>query len=262
MTNHLILVCVAALAGPAWAQTNPTASETAAATTVAAPAARARVSIAATEMPLRRAAQMLSEQSGHTILIGPETTGRLTMNVTDVSLEAALSVTARVSDNRWSRFVVPADKAKTLTPEQALTLVTAAETLASSALAVQSGDGPAVSVGVSPEAPRDAVTVYFIHTKADVAAIRAAREAAKKAEEARDTPAPAVAASMSEDARNDPKVVGAYSALQMLSPNQVAVLTREFLIHSTPEQRQSIGEAFAEQREQLRDAMRQQPGQQ
>lgn len=252
MTKHLILVCVAALAGPTWAQTN----------TAAVPAAGARVSITATEMPLRGVVQSLSEQTGQRILIGPETTGRLTMSVADVSLEAALAVTARVSDNRWSRVTVPADKAKTLTPEQALALVTAAETLASSALAVQSGDGPAVTVGVSPGMPKDAVTVYFLHTKADVAAVRAARKAAKKAEEARETPAPAVAATMSEDARADPKVVGAYSALQMLSPNQVAVLTREFLMHSTPEQRQSIGEAFAQQREKLREAMSQQPGQQ
>jgi hypothetical protein len=264
-----ILLCAASLAGAAWAQTN---TPTSAPAKAAGSALGVRpVSLTITDMSLKSVLESLAGQSGQRILLGPEATGRLTMTVSDVPLEKALALAATLSGNRWSKITLPAEKARTLTPEQAQALVTAAQALAADALSVQTGDGPAVSVGVAPVtsavpaasvAPKDAVTVYLLHTKTDPAAIRAAREAARKKEtRAAETPSPGVAAQMSEDARQDPQLVNAYSALQMLSPNQVAVLAREYLIHSTPEQREAVGEAMRGQSEQIRDAMRNLQGQ-
>lgn len=252
MRKSLIVVCALAISGAAVAQTAPTGGQP--------PAARSLVSVTATETPLRDVARSLSEQSGRRILIGPDATGRLTMNVTGVSLDAALSVIARVSNNRWSRVSVPADRASALTAAQALALVKAADTLASSAVSVQSGEGPTVTVGAPAEAEKGAVSVYIIHAKANAAAAKPAGEEKPDEQAEEETPTPGVAAAMSEDARQDPRVVGAYSALQTLSPNQIAMLTREYLIHTTPEMRQSLIEALSQQAGPVMDVIRSQEG--
>jgi hypothetical protein len=212
------------------------------------------VSIAPVDADVRDVLRDISTQSGARILIGTEVSGKLTMKLDKVSLDTALSVITKTVGLRYSRLTLPADKAGTLTAEQAAALVSAADTIAASgATGVTTG---ATTVAVAASGPHSvpAETAYLVQTKADPAAIKAAREEARKkvADKNQTAEEQAIAAKLSPDAR-DSNLVKAYSALQNLRPEQIATLTREFILRSTPEQREQIGQAMQQQREQFRN---------
>jgi hypothetical protein len=58
---------------------------------------------------------------------------------------------------------------------------------------------------------------------------------------------------LADDAKSDPAVVNAYSSLRSLSPDQMAIVTREFISHLTPDEQRILGEAFAKQRQNMKE---------
>lgn len=212
------------------------------------------ISISPVDADVREVLRDVATQTGARILIGTEVSGKVTMKLDKVSLDTALGVITKTVGLRYSRLTLPAGKADTLTAEQASALVSAADTLAASgATGVISGP-TAVTVVAASTFAVPAETAYLVQTKADPAAIKAAREEARKkvADKNQTAQEQAMAAKLSPDAR-DPNLVKAYAALQNLRPEQIATLTREFILRSTPEQRDQIGQAMQQQREQLRD---------
>lgn len=211
------------------------------------------VSVDANQTDIREVVRSLATQSGEIILIGTELSGKVTVKLHGVSLETALTVITKTSNTRYSRIVVPTDKSAALTADQAATLVSSAEALtAAGVLIVQQGNGPMVTVTATATPATGSTPVYLVQTKSDPAAIKAAREEARKrtADKNQSEEEKAIAAKMSPDAR-DPNLVKAYAAVQSLQPDQVAVLAREFMLHSTPDQRNQIGEALRRQRDQF-----------
>jgi len=205
------------------------------------------LTIQANQSDVREVLRDLATKSGGKILIGTEVTGKLTLNVASLTLDQAVNLVAKMASLRCARLVLPADKADTLTADQASGLVAAAESLASSGvLSVQ--PAPAACVAVAPPAatPTGATVVYLVQTKVDPAAIKAARDEARKraADKNETAQEKALAATLSSEAAKDSTVVKAYSAVHSLQPDQIAVLMREFMSHSTPQQLQQIGEAI------------------
>jgi hypothetical protein len=213
--------------------------------------APADVSISPLDADVREVLRDISTQSGARILIGTEVSGKLTMKLEKVSVETALSVITKTVGLRYSLLTLPADLAAKLTAEQAAAIVSAADTLAASgAFGVVSGP-TAVTVAPSFASAAPSRSVYLVQTKTDPAAIKAAREEARKrvADKNQTALDKAVTARMSPDAAKDPNLVKAYAAVQSLQPDQVAALVREFTTHSSPEQLNQIGEAMRRQRE-------------
>ncbi|HEY3268644.1 MAG TPA: hypothetical protein VGM37_17135 [Armatimonadota bacterium] len=217
----------------------------------AAPAQKT-VSLAPADTSVRDAIRSFAAQTGARILIGSEVTGRVAMKLDDLPLESALTAASSATGNRWAKIVLPAAKAEALTPEAAAAIVSAAETLAATATSVQPAGAPAVSVGPASPPPSDSAIVYLVQPKADVAAIKAAREDARKKaqEQAAAAQRQQIASRLSPEAQKDPQLVQAYTSLQSMQPDQIAMLAREYMLHSTPEQRQAIGDALQRQREQ------------
>jgi hypothetical protein len=206
------------------------------------------VTLRPTQTTLQEVVRAMTEQTGARILIGSETTGQPALSLSAVPLETALSVVAKATGNKWSRLVVPADKAESLTAPQAETLVSSADALAAGAVSVRTSDGKEVAVVTRPPAPDHTAVVYLIQTTKDVAAIRAAREAAeKKAKE----DARAADTDLSPDAKSDPAVVNAYSQLRSLTPDQIAVVAREFMTRMTPDEQQALNRSFENERQRM-----------
>jgi hypothetical protein len=212
--------------------------------------AGAVVSLRPTQSTLQEVVRAMSDQTGARILIGSETTGRPALSLSAVPLETALSVVAKATGNKWSRLVVPADEADSLTAPQAEALVSSAEALAVGAIAVRTSDGKEVAVVSRPPNPDHTAVVYLIQTTKDVAAIRAAREAAeaKAKEDAR-----AADTDLSPDAKKDPAVVSVYSQLRSLTPDQIAVVAREFMTRMTPDEQQALNRSFENERQRMQD---------
>src|SRR5690606_15785525 len=111
------------------------------------------------------AADQLDKVIGARVIVGPEASGRVTLSLVGVSRDAVVKSMAIASGNHWSRIRIPAEKAASLTPEQASALVSASETLAALSASVRVGDGPAVSVVPAMATAERVVDVYLIHTK-------------------------------------------------------------------------------------------------
>ena len=244
--KRLTFVLYAALLAPAaLAQTTP-----------ALPALSTNVTISPEQTSVAAVAQAITKQTGARILLGPEVGGQPALSLTDVPLETALALIAKTTENSWSRIVLPTDKAATLTADQAVALVAAADVLSSGAASVRSTGGKDVAVVATPMKKTDGMSVvYLIRTTKDVAAIEAARAAAEK--QAKDD---AIAANtdLSSDAKKDPAVVSAYSTLHNLNPDQLAVVTREFIMRMTPDEQKVVGEAMAKQRGKMEELRNQQ----
>lgn len=215
------------------------------------PAAIKTVAIAADQTDVRDVLRDIAAKSGGRVLIGTEVTGKLTLNVANLTLDQAVNLVTKMTSLRCNRIVIPRDKADALTADQAANLVAAAETLASSGiLSIQSTPTASVSVEASAPAPTGSSLVYLVQTKTDPAAIKAARDEARKriADKNQTAQEKAMAATMGPDAAKDPGLVKAFTAVQSLQPDQIAILMREFMSHSTPQQMQQIGEAMQRQR--------------
>lgn len=212
-----------------------------------APAQLKNVSINLVDGDVRETLRSMARQSGAVVLIGTEVTGKLTVTLNDIPFEGALGVITQTTGLRWSRIAVPTDKADSLTADQAAALISAADTLKSAGiLQVQIAGPSTVTVGTAAPVPAGSVSVYLVQTKVDPAAIKAARDEARKriADKNQTAVEQAMALTMSPDARGDTGVVKAFTAVQSLQPDQIAVLMREFMSHSTPQQMQQIGEAM------------------
>ncbi|HEY3412869.1 MAG TPA: hypothetical protein VGM51_07405 [Armatimonadota bacterium] len=209
------------------------------------------VSVHPVDGDVRETLRSMAKQSGARLLIGTEVTGKLTVTLNDISFEGALSVITQTAGLRWSRITVPTEKADSLTADHAADLVLAADTLKSAGVVQVQVAGPTVvTLANAAAAPAGSVSVYLVQTKADPAAIKAAREEARRKAADKDQTARegAMARIMSPEARNDPGLVKAFTAVQSLQPDQIAVLMREFMTHSTPQQMQQIGEAIQRHR--------------
>jgi type II secretory pathway component GspD/PulD (secretin) len=243
LMKRLIPVIVAALTVPAAFAQTPPASKPKSAT----------VTLSPTQMDLRAVVRSLTDQTGARILIGPEVTGKPAVRLDGVPLETALTVITNSTDNKWSRLDVRSKDADALTADRAVALAAAADLLAAGVTSARTSDGAEVAIVTAPPPSKDTTAVYLIQTRADVAAIRAAREAAEKA--ARDADK-AANSSLSPDAKDDPAVVDAYSTLQRLNPNQLAVVAREFMMRMTPDEQKALGEAMAQQRGKMEEMQR------
>ena len=210
----------------------------------------------------------IAAQSGQRVLVIPEVSGEAAVSLNAVPVEIALTAVTKATGNTWSRLTLPADRAKAITAEEAAALVAAADALARDAVSVRTADGHDVTtrpaapapIGTSAPAasPPDASTmaaVYLVQTTRDVAEVRAERAEDEAKEKAA---AYAANTELSPDVKEDPDVVNTYAAMRRLSPDQLAVLTREFIMRTTPDERKALEEAMAKQREQMRERTPQQ----
>jgi hypothetical protein len=198
---------------------------------------------------VRDIVRSIAAQTGQRILIAPEVTGNVAVSLNAVPLETALSAVTKTTGNQWSRIEVPAAAADSLTAEQAVALARAADALAAGAVSVRSSDGREVTVGAATARPAKTEAVYLVRTVKDPEALRAERTEEEKKKEAE---AQGTNLNLSEDAKKDPAVVSAYSTLRGLSPDQLALVTREFITHITPDEQQALEQSMAKQRDQMR----------
>lgn len=233
-----ILVC----ASPAVAQSGP----------VTPPVART-VTLAPAALTVREAVQAFAAQTGERILVAPGVTGSIGISLKAVPLEYALTAVTKGTGNTWSRLTMPADKADGLAPETAETLSRAADAIAAARVTVRTADGHVVTAATaslkdapaSPTEDAKAVVVYVVRSTQPTAVLAAEQE--KRDAEVRGTNL-----RLGDDAKSDPAVVNAYSALRSLSPDQTAILTREFITHLTPDEGKMLQQAFAKQQEQMK----------
>ena len=201
-----------------------------------------RVSLNANAMEIRDALRALETQAAVRIMSGNNVQGKVTVSLQSVPLETALRAITGVSGNHWTRLVLPVEKAKRLTSNEASALAKAAETLAGMALTVQNSGASPVHVGGPDVVQKDTATVYFVD--APETAIKADREPQVKEEP---VPPSALSWKLSDDAKQDTSIVRTLSQIQNLSPDQVAVVAREFIRNMTPQQMQEVGEAMRRQ---------------
>lgn len=232
--------------GAALLSAGPVAAQTAATPPAAVPPPARTVTLAPDAHTVADLARSIAAQTGQRILVAPDVSGTIGINLSNFPLENALTAITTGTGNTWSRLTLPREQADKLTPEAAAALSRAADALAASTVSVRNADGREVAVGAAPTKDPNAVTVYVVRSDKPAATVR--EDMDKKEAEARGSNM-----NLAPDAKSDPAVVGAYSALKSLSPDQMAVLTREFILHLSPNEQQVLGEAFQKQRQQMKD---------